>query len=118
MKQYFITAPFSTGDKLILSGDNLYGETIGIFVFLYDAKTRKKIGHIKKDKLLSCSVEDNKKIIMDVPFGIGHVRFENMSIEQTALISMLVDNQTLPVRRTNMAQRYVNDLVGIKSKNK
>lgn len=118
MKQYFITAPFSIGDKLVLSGDNLYGETINNFVFLYDPKTRRKVGHVKREILLSCSVEDNRKAILDVPFGIGHVRFENMSVEQTALISMLVDNQNRPIRKATMAQTYINDLVNMKSKNK
>lgn len=35
----------------------------------------------------------SNKAIVDVPFGVGHVRFENLSVEQANVLVHLCDNQ-------------------------
>jgi len=35
----------------------------------------------------------SNKVIVDVPFGVGHVRFEHLSVEQANVLSHICDNQ-------------------------
>lgn len=52
MKQYFISSPFILSGMLVLEGDSFFGEKIGSYIYMYNPKTRKKVGHVSESKLL------------------------------------------------------------------
>jgi len=52
MKQYFISSPFILSGMLVLKGDSFFGEKIGNNIFMYNPKTRKKVGYVSEIKLL------------------------------------------------------------------
>lgn len=44
------------------------------------------------------------KLTIDVPYGIGHIRFDNLSELQFKVLQSLLDNQKLPERRSAQMQ--------------
>ena len=51
MKKYVVLSPFTITGRLIMAEDVLFGEQIGSNVYLYDPKTRKKLGYTSLQKL-------------------------------------------------------------------
>lgn len=102
MKEYLITKPLVVSGKLVLKGDSFYGEKVGTFVFLYSPKSRLKVGHISEKTLLECCKVYEGKSTVCVPFGIGNVTFDNLNLEQVAVLNYLHDNLSRPPRKSTL----------------